>query len=162
MSTLHPIKGVCTFLSVVLLALAATSVIAQSSYQEQEAEEVERLKVLLKDYYSEEERRAAEAASGIVESNSEEEKSGEQYELAAVALSGTEGISALEHISKRLEDDSLPTLRRETDIIFNVEVRREGKLVSSQAYSLKALGKAQYIAKSGATRWRRCYHCPKK
>lgn len=129
------------------LTLAAASALGQSSYTQQEAEEVERIKFLLRAYYAEEKSRATEAGQGIEEADSNLVLAGESYEFTQVALSGTEGISALEHIAQRLVNDAIPAVRRETDIIFNIEVRRNGKLVSSKAYSLKTLGKSQYIAK---------------
>ncbi len=128
-------------------AIAAASALGQSSYAEQEAEEVERVKSMLRSYYAEEKTRANEAEQGAQETDSSLVLAGESYEFAAIALSGTEGISALEHIAQRLVNDAIPAVRRETNIIFNIEVRRSGKLVSSKAYSLKALGKSQYIAK---------------
>ena len=51
------------------------------------------------------------------------------------------------HISQRLADIAIPTLRREFDIVFHIEVRRKGKLVSSSSHNLKSLGKSQYIGK---------------
>jgi hypothetical protein len=41
----------------------------------------------------------------------------------------------------------MPAQRRQLDIVFHVEVRRDGKLVSSSSHSLKALGNSQYIGK---------------
>ncbi len=141
------IRQFCQLLGMSMLIMVSATAAAQSGLQDREAQEVERLKTILRSYYAEEEARAASAAAETEQEIGDVEQTGVAYEFEKVALTGTEGISALEHMSQRLEDDAIPTLRRETDIIFNVEVRRSSKLVSSKAHSLKALGKSQYIAK---------------
>lgn len=116
-------------------------------YDDPEAEEVARLKSLLTDYYAAEARAEAAALSGQEANDLATTQEATAYRIEKVRLSGNEGISAIQQISARLADDSLPTQRREIDIIFHIEVRREGKLVSSSSHSLKTLGKSQYVSK---------------
>jgi hypothetical protein len=63
-----------------------------------------------------------------------------------VRLTGSEGLIALDLISERLANVAQAN-RREGDIVFHVEIRRDGKLVSSDSHNLTALGKNQYISK---------------
>jgi hypothetical protein len=112
-----------------------------------DVEEAERLQSLLREYYAEEQRHDSMIAAGRAQQEVVVTLAGEDYQAAQVLLSGTQGIKALEHIDQRLADRSIPSPRRESDIVFQAEVRQEGSLVSSRSYSLKLLGKSQYLAR---------------
>ena len=62
-------------------------------------------------------------------------------------LTGPEGIAAIKQIGERLSDSAYATSRRELDIIYHIEVRRDLSLVSSGSHSLKSLGKSQFVGK---------------
>jgi hypothetical protein len=112
-----------------------------------EAEEAERLQSIIRDYYAEEVRHDSAAAAGHAERETPVTLAGEDYPPALVLLSGTQGIKSLEHMNQRLSDKSIPSPRRESDIVFHAEVRKDGALLSSRSYSLKPLGKSQFLAK---------------
>jgi hypothetical protein len=121
-----------------------TPVAATSSHQDEsetaavvgdnpDAAAVARLKTLLADYYASE----AKALAG-----------GDAAHLSnKVRLSGQEGADVIKSIDQYLSSNSLSSQRREPDIIFHIEVRRDGELASSSSHSLKSLGKSQYVAK---------------
>lgn len=109
--------------------------------------EVQRLKILLSRYYAEEERAKAR---GVVDAKPErsDQAAPRSYSSDKVLLSGAESISAINDITARLESDSVTSSqRREIDVIYHIEIRSEGTLVSSKSYSLKALGRSQYVSK---------------
>ena len=110
-----------------------------------EAEDVARLKTLLNNYYATEALATTLAASE--EASTILAQRGGGYAFDKVRLSGLEGIAAIEYMDKRLTEDHLSSPRRQPDIIFHVEVRRESNLVSSSSYSLKSLGRSYYIGK---------------
>ncbi len=112
-----------------------------------DAADVARLRTLLRNYYAEEARTEAAAIAGTAPAQEDIDTGGSDFSLSKIRLSGPESVAALENISRRLADNSMPIQRRELDIIFHVEVRRDGKLISSSSHSLKALGKSQYIGK---------------
>ena len=60
-------------------------------------------------------------------------------------LSGREGISAIRYMDRRLVEDHLTSPRRQADIIFHIEVQRDGEMVSSSSHSLKSLGTSFYV-----------------
>lgn len=64
-----------------------------------------------------------------------------------VLLTGAEGVAAITLVSERLPAASSSGQTRQVDIVFNVETRRGGELVSSRNYSLRALGNGQYVGK---------------
>jgi hypothetical protein len=109
---------------------------------EADSAEVARLKALLRSHYAlmDEEPRPADAQA-----------SENQVSLEAarhrVKLSGEEGALLLAEIQRNLGDDTLVSPRRESDLVYHVEVSRAGKLVSSNAFRLKSLGKSQFVGK---------------
>ncbi len=112
-----------------------------------EAQEVARLKQLLKNY-----RLAELAAADQVVTNSESDtvtnvRTDANYAFDTVRLSASDGLAAILHMDEQLTNDSISSQLRELDIIFHIEVRRDGKLISSSSFSLKALGKSQYVGK---------------
>lgn len=110
--------------------------------------EVQRLKILLARYYSEEERAKARGAVIVTADSANRAETPRAYAVEQVLLTGAESISALNDITARLESDSvLSSQRREVDIVYHVEIRRGGSLVSSKSHSLKALGRSQYVGK---------------
>jgi hypothetical protein len=64
-----------------------------------------------------------------------------------VMLTGTEGVAAINLISERLSGPQPASQLRDVDIVFNIETRRNGDLVSSSNHTLKALGSGQYVGK---------------
>lgn len=113
-----------------------------------EALEVQRLKVLLTRYYAEEERIKARGTVTVTPDSADRVETARSYDANQVLLSGAESISAINDITSRLESDSVVTSqRREIDVIYHVEVRAKGALVSSKSHSLKALGRSQYVSK---------------
>lgn len=132
---------------VFVLLLSGLDLQAQTPAEQKpiEIEEAERLQSILRQYYAEEARHDSEVAAGLAKKVEIVELAGENYPLQQVLLSGTQGIKALEHISRRLADNSIPVQRRQSDIIFHAKVRNEGRLLSSRSYSLKSLGKFQYL-----------------
>jgi hypothetical protein len=110
-----------------------------------EAEEVARLKTLLNNYYADEALTAALAASD--DASRILDRSDEGYAFDKVRLSGLEGVAAIQYMDNRLTEDHLSSPRRQLDIIFHIEVRRDGDLVSSSSHSLKSLGRSYYIGK---------------
>ena len=115
-----------------------------------EAAEVARLKFLLASYHIAEAQAEAQASAINDEVASAAEQRGRgdsRYPLDKVYLSGSEAREAILDMDRRLVDDAIAGQYRELDIIFHIEVRDEGKLVSSSSHSLKSLGKAQYISK---------------
>ncbi|MEP5765433.1 MAG: hypothetical protein ABJ308_12610 [Halieaceae bacterium] len=112
-----------------------------------EAEEVAQLTRLLKDYYASEAAAEALQSSGVGGDNGAEAQAAAEIAASKVRLDGDESIVAIKKISERLADNSIPTQRRDVDIIYHIQVRRDGALVSSSSHSLKALGKSQYVGK---------------
>jgi hypothetical protein len=103
--------------------------------------EAARLAELLSGYYG------AADASG----DNGAEPAAAEFDESKVTLNGREGRVAIDLIAERLARGP-QSMQREVDIIFHVEVRRDGRLVDSSSYSLNSLGKAQYIAKIGLPR----------
>ena len=112
---------------------------------EAEAEEVARLKTLLNNYYAAEALAAALTASDDASRNLDPSLGG--YAFDKVRLSGLEGVAAIQYMDNRLTRDHLSSPRRQLDIIFHVEVRQDGQLVSSSSHSLRSLGRSYYIGK---------------
>jgi hypothetical protein len=106
-----------------------------------DAEDVARLKTLLNNYY------AAEARTGSDDAGSNLDPARAGYVFDKVRLSGAEGVAAIQYMDQRLTEDRLSSPRRQPDIIFHIEVRRDGDLVSSSSHSLKSLGRSYYIGK---------------
>jgi hypothetical protein len=102
---------------------------------ESSVQDAARLTELLSGYYGAD-------ASG----DSGAEPAAAEFDESKVGLNGREGRVAIELIAERLARGP-QSMQREVDIVFHVEVRRDGRLVDSSSYSLNSLGKAQYIAK---------------
>lgn len=110
--------------------------------------EVQRLKILLSRYYAEEERAKAQGIVDAKPERTDQTAAPRSYSADQVLLSGAESISAINDITARLESDSVTSSqRREIDVIYHIEIRSKGTLVSSKSYSLKALGRSQYVSK---------------
>lgn len=109
------------------------------------AAEVARLTQLLNAHYANEDTPAAPAP----ELGTEAASALPNVEIATdrVLLTGAEGVAAINLVSERLPDPSATGQTRQIDIVFNVETRRSGELVSSKNYSLRALGNGQYVGK---------------
>jgi len=115
-----------------------------------EAAEVARLKFLLASYHAAEARAEAQATAisdDIASASAQRGNGDSSYPLDKVYLNGNEGAEAILDMDRRLVDDAIGGQYRELDIIFHIEVRDEGKLISSSSHSLKSLGKSQYISK---------------
>lgn len=110
------------------------------------AAEVARLTQLLNAHYRNEE--APDMASADAAA-ADTDPALPTVKLAAdrILLTGAEGVAAINLVSERLPDPSSSGQARQVDIVFNVETRRGGELVSSRNYSLRALGNGQYVGK---------------
>ena len=106
------------------------------------AQEAARLAELLSGYYGD--ANGTEGGRGRAGGSTEPGASG--LDVNKVRLNGREGRLAIDLIAERLARGPQST-RREADVVFYVEVRHDGRLVSTSSYSLKSLGKAQYITK---------------
>jgi hypothetical protein len=109
---------------------------------EADSPDVARLKALLRAHYAlmDEEPGPADAQTGDSQVSLEAARH-------RVKLSGEEGALLLREIQRRLGDDTLASPRRESDLVYHVEVSRAGKLVSSNAFRLQSLGKSQFVGK---------------
>jgi hypothetical protein len=110
-----------------------------------DAADVARLKTLLNNYYAEEALAAALTRADDASTNPESTPEG--YAPDKVRLSGLEGVATIRYMDQQLAADQLGSPRRQPDIIYHIEVRRDGELVSSGSHSLKSLGKSFYIGK---------------
>jgi hypothetical protein len=117
-----------------------------------DATEVARLKTLLRNYQSQ--LKTAEAAETAVNSAANAQQSplsptsqDSAYAAFRVKLNGAEGAALTGAMNRRLEDASAPVQRRQVDMIFHIEIRRDSKLTSSRSYNLKALSKYEYFSK---------------
>ena len=105
--------------------------------------EASRLTELLNGYYAGEAGTEPANASGPGGENGARQPA---IDPEKIRLTGAEGLVAIDLIADRLASGP-QSIRREVDIVFHVEVRQDGKLVSSTSHSLRSLGKSQYIAK---------------
>lgn len=110
-----------------------------------DAADVARLKALLNNYYTAEALAAGSAGADATGGNLTAAHG--YYPLDKVHLSGREGISAIQYMDRRLTEDYLTSPRRQADIIFHIEVQRDGELVSSSSHSLRSLGRSFYVTK---------------
>ena len=110
-----------------------------------ELREVSRLTSLLQGYYSEAE--SSSTADGADHIATEQLLAQTDLDSDKVLLSGTEGIAAINLISERLSTVSASTASRQRNIVFNVEIRRAGELVSKTNHSLRPVGQSQYVAR---------------
>ncbi len=107
--------------------------------------EVSRLTSLLQGYYADVERESpADATGGIA---AEQLLAQTDLDSGKVLLSGTEGIAAINLISERLAATGTGAASRQRNIVFNVEIRRAGELVSKTNHSLRPVGESQYVTK---------------
>jgi len=120
---------------------------------DQEAENVERLHLLLANYYAE----LQEAAQTLPSSEELAARAAAQldadklsripFSADKVRLSGAEGSTALTQITRRLTDPNIPESRRDIAPICGVKTRLFGKLIASENRSLKPVGKNHFIAR---------------
>jgi hypothetical protein len=120
---------------------------------DQEAENVERLHLLLANYYAE----LQEAAQTLPSSEELAARAAAQLDADKLAripfsadkvrLSGAEGSTALTQITRRLTDPNIPESRRDIAPICGVKTRLFGKLIASENRSLKPVGKNNFIAR---------------
>lgn len=120
---------------------------------DQEAENVERLHLLLANYYAE----LQEAAQTLPSSEELAARAAAQLDADKLAripfsadkvrLSGAEGSTALTQITRRLTDPNIPESRRDIAPICGVKTRLFGKLIASENRSLKPVGKNHFIAR---------------
>lgn len=110
------------------------------------SDEVSRLASLLQGYYAEAE---AAAVREPVEPDTTASEVLAQTELdhRKVLLSGTEGIAAINLISERLARRSPDDYSRQRNIVFNVELRNAGQLVSKSNHSLRPVGESHFVGK---------------
>ena len=106
------------------------------------ARDAARLAELLSGYYDD--GNVAAGSEGRAGSDAESGATG--LDEHKVRLNGREGRIAIELIAERLARGPQST-RREVDVVFYVEVRRDGRLLSTSSHSLNSLGKGQYITK---------------
>ncbi|MBE9538729.1 MAG: hypothetical protein IMF06_06575 [Proteobacteria bacterium] len=64
-----------------------------------------------------------------------------------VRLNGSEGNTALAHMTQRLSDQSIPESRRDLTVICSIKTHLFGTLIASENRSLAPAGKNQYIAR---------------
>ncbi len=107
--------------------------------------EVTRLTSLLQGYYADAE--AADTESVNASEAAANALAQTDLDSSKVLLSGAEGIAAINLISERLAKVSTSGYSRQRDIVFNVEVRRDGALISKSNHSLRPVGESQYICK---------------
>jgi hypothetical protein len=136
-----------TLLCAIILYSCSVRAQTPAATESQEINEAQRLQSILRRYYDEEAERESERAAGIARNAEIVGPSGEAYSPQQVLLNGAQGVLALQTISQRLADASIPAQRRSSDIIFHAEVRRDGTLLSSKSHSLRPLGKSQYVGK---------------
>jgi hypothetical protein len=117
------------------------------------AESVDRLHALLKDFYQEEEESAkilptAEEITQRETAQRDAEKLDKiPFSADKVRLSGSEGSTALAKITQRLMDSEIPESRRDIAPICLIQTRLFDALVGSENRSLKPIGKNHYIAR---------------
>lgn len=131
---------------------------ASSESGDLDSAEVARLKKLLSDYSAQASVEDTEASSpetstvnaSLPAATATATATGE-YAPGSVILNGAEGVSAIADMGQRLAEDDLQSQRRQLDIIYHIEVRNDGTLLSSRSHNFKALGKSQYISKVSLT-----------
>ena len=107
--------------------------------------EVTRLTSLLQGYYADAE--AADTESVNASEAAANALAQTDLDSSKVLLSGAEGIAAINLISERLAEVSASEYSRQRNIVFNVEIRRDGELISKSNHSLQPVGESQYICK---------------
>lgn len=134
------------------LAAAPPATAINTGPADQQELEVQRLKLLLARYYTDEEQARISGESGQQDERRDAEVA-EDYPSDKVALEVSESLALITAFTDILESTTYinSTTRRDIDIIYHVEVRFEGKLVSSSSHSLKALGRSLYLSKVSLT-----------
>lgn len=107
--------------------------------------EVARLTHLLQGYYAEAATAEASGAEGSAATS--EVLAQTALDNNKVLLSGTEGIVAINLISERLATGESGQSSRQRDIVFSVEVRRDGQLLRKSSHSLRPVGQSQFVSK---------------
>ncbi len=92
---------------------------------------------------------SARAGSDDVEAPSTADKltTSDSFDPGKIWLSGTEGLYAIARINERLMSGSERLTNRDIDLVSYVELRRGGQLLSSESYSLRALGQSQFVGR---------------
>lgn len=120
---------------------------------DKDTENVERLHVLLQNYFAE-----VQQSANILPTD-EEVQAREQarrsvdtlakipYSADKVHLSGTEGSTALAHITRRLMNPAIPESRRDSAPICTIKTYLFDTLVASENRSLAPVGKNHYVAR---------------
>lgn len=121
--------------------------------QDKEAENVERLHIMLEDYFAQ-----VQNAANVLPTDEEvaaREKSQRDIENLAripysadkVRLTGPEGSTALAHITRRLMNPAIPESRRDSAPICTIKTYLFDTLVASENRSLQPVGKNHYVAR---------------
>ena len=103
-----------------------------------------RLKQLLAAHYEEEAEYDASSADAAAVEMEEAVVTLDGYK---VRLSGNEGVLAVQQIDERLGNTASGERVRARDLVFHVETRLNGALVTSRSHNLRALGQDQYVAR---------------
>lgn len=108
--------------------------------------EVDRLTSLLQGYYADAEaaQQAEAEASAALASVALMQT---ELDHGKVLLSGTEGVAAINLISERLARRPSEDYSRQRNIVFNVEIRDNGRMVSKSNHSLQPVGESQFVGK---------------
>ncbi|MFK7976860.1 MAG: hypothetical protein AB8C02_12035 [Halioglobus sp.] len=120
---------------------------------DKDAENVERLHVLLEDYFAQ-----VQASANVLPTDDEvlaRERAKRDadalakipYSADKVHLSGQEGSTALAHITRRLMNPAIPESRRDTSPICAIKTYLFDTLVASENRSLQPVGKNHYVAR---------------
>lgn len=120
---------------------------------DQDAQDVERLHLLLEDYFTQ----LQKTANAMHHAETAEERELTQAALARlqnvpfsadkVHLNGAEGSTALIHMTKRLMNPAINDSRRDDALICSIKTYLFDTLVSSEKRSLRAVGKHNFIAR---------------
>lgn len=108
--------------------------------------EVDRLTSLLQGYYADAEaaqQAEAEASAALASVALMQTK----LDHGKVLLSGSEGVAAINLISERLARRPSEDYSRQRNVVFNVEIRDSGRLVSKSNHSLRPVGESQFVGK---------------
>jgi hypothetical protein len=121
--------------------------------ERQDAEDVERLYALLRTHFTEQQKfedalpDQEDRTDGELTQNEIAMLTSAPFSVDKILLSGTEGSTALAHITRRLIDPTIPQGRRDTAVICEIKTRIFDTLVGSENRSLKPVGKNHYIAR---------------
>lgn len=158
--TSHSLAGKLQWGSLVLAAVVAT-VLSGNTHGQPSATgapltideaNVKRLQQLLKSYYTDMDKatQTGPSAEEIARRQMAERDAQRQakipYSIEKVRLDGTEGSTAMAHMSKRLLNPGIPESRRDTAPICIIKTRLFDTLIGSESRSLKPVGKNHYVA----------------